>query len=94
MTRFRIADDVAWVSQEDLDTGGVPTAYVARLPGGPPTTLGGPACVVWLALVDGGSHEEITVAVAHLWDAPAAEISDDVLSLIQHLVGIGLVSRD
>ena len=34
MTRYRIADDVAWVSQDDLDTDAVPSAYVARLPQG------------------------------------------------------------
>ena len=30
MTRYRIADDVAWVSHEDLDSDGVPSAYVTR----------------------------------------------------------------
>ena len=55
MTTYRIADDVAWVSREDLDDGAVPTAYAAHLPDGPPITLEGSACVVWLAVADGGT---------------------------------------
>lgn len=92
MTRYRIADDVAWVSLEGLDTDGVPSAYVTRLPQGPPTTLEGPACVVWLALVDGGSHDEITTAAAQMWDIDPAAISGDVHDLIGQLVDVGLVS--
>jgi hypothetical protein len=92
MTRYRIADDVAWVSHEDLDTGGVPSAYAARLPLGPPTTLDGPACVVWLALADGGSHDELTRAAAQMWGADPADISGDVLGLLEELVGLGLAT--
>ena len=92
MTRYRIADDVAWVSDEDLDSGSVPSAYVTRVPQGPPTTLEGPACVVWLALADGGSHEEITAAAALMWGVEPAEISADVLALVEELVGAGLAT--
>ncbi len=92
MTRYRIADDVAWVSHEDLDCDGVPSAYVARLPQGPPTTLEGSACVVWLALADGGSHEEITRAAALMWGVEPADISADVLALVEELVGVGLAT--
>ena len=92
MTHYRIADNVAWVSQEELDSGGVPTAYVTRLPDGPPTTLEGPACVVWLALADGGSHDQITTAAATLWGAEPASISRDVLALVEELVGAGLAT--
>ena len=56
MTHYRIADDVAWVSHEELDADGCPSAYVTRLPQGPPTTLEGSGCVVWLALADGGTR--------------------------------------
>ena len=92
MTRYRIADDVAWVSHEDLDAGGLPSAYVARLPQGPPTTLEGPACVVWLALADTGSHEEITSAAALMWGAEPAQISGDVRALVERLIGLGLAT--
>ena len=93
MTCYRIADDVAWVSHEDLDAGGVPAAYVTRLPQGPPTTLEGTACVIWLALADGGSHDEITRAAAQMWDADPDQIGGDVLALIGELVDLGLVSQ-
>ncbi|MCF6376265.1 PqqD family protein [Nocardioides KLBMP 9356] len=92
MTRYRIADDVAWVSHEDLDNGGTPTAYVTRLPQGPPTTLEGPACVVWLALAEGGSPAEITAAAAQMWGAEPADIDEDVLSLVEELVRLDLVT--
>ena len=94
MSRYRIADDVAWVSEEALDTGGVPSAYVARLPQGPPVTLEGSGCVVWLALVEGGSPDEITAAAARMWETDAAAIKDDVLTLIEELVRAGLAAAD
>ena len=92
MTHYRIADDVAWVSSEELDADGVPAAYVTRLPQGPPTTLEGPACVVWLALADSGTHEEITAAAALMWGVEPADISADVLATVQELVGVGLAT--
>ena len=92
MTRYRIADDVAWVSHEELDSDGVPSAYVTLLPQGPPRTLEGPACVVWLALADGGSHEEIATAAALMWGVAPADISADVLALVEELVALGLAT--
>jgi len=92
MSRYRIADDVAWVSHEELDNGETPSAYVARLPQGPPTTLEGPACVVWLALAEGGSHADIAAAAAQMWGAEVTDISDDVLALVEELVRLGLVT--
>ena len=55
MSTLRIADDVAWLSREDLDDGGTPMAYVALLPTGRPLALEGSACLVWLAVADGGT---------------------------------------
>ena len=92
MTRYRIADDVAWVSQEDLDVHGVPTAYVTSLPYGPPTTLEGTSCVVWLALADGGTEAEISAAAAHLWGADPAQVTTDVVALLDFLVRAGLAT--
>ena len=92
MTRYRIADDVAWVSHEELDADSLPSAYVARVPHGPPTTLEGPACVVWLALAEGGSRDEIAATAALMWDIDPDEIRDDVLVLVEELVALGLAS--
>ena len=69
VTTYRIADDVAWVSLEDLDVDGIPSAYVARLPHGRPMTLEGSACLVWLALADGGTLDEIAATAAAMSDA-------------------------
>lgn len=92
--RFSIADDVAWVSQDDLDDGDEPMAYVARVPGGPPILLEGSGCVVWLALADGGTLAEITAAAAEMTGAAVDEISEDVATLVDQLVAIRVARED
>ena len=92
--RYRIADDVAWVSQEDLDGGDVPTAYLTRVPGGPPILLEGSGCVVWLALAEGGTMEELIAAAAAMTDATEDEVSEDVETLVDQLVVIRVVRED
>ena len=94
MMRFSVADDVAWVSQDDLDDGDEPMAYVTRVPGGPPILLEGSGCVVWLALADGGTLEEITAAAAQMTGAAVAEISEDVATLVDQLVAIRVARED
>ena len=91
MTRYRIADDVAWVSEEDLDGGDTPTAYLTRVPGGPPILLEGSGCVVWLALAEGGTMDDVVAAAAAMADAPEYRIRDDVETLVDQLVIIGVV---
>ena len=92
--RYRIADDVAWVSHADLDGGDVPTAYLARLPGGPPILLEGSACLIWLALADGGTLEELTESAAAMSGTAAEEISGDVEMMLDQLVAIRVVRED
>ena len=94
MTRYRIADDVAWVSQDDLDAAEEPTAYITRLPTGPPILLEGSGCLVWLALADGGSMDELITAVAAMSGASTDEIKDDVETLVDMLAVIRLVRED
>ena len=91
---YRIADDIAWVSEEDLDGGEVPTAYLTRLPKGPPILLEGSGCVVWLAIAEGGTLAEITAAAAAMTDAAPEEISADVATLVDQLVVIGVVCEE
>lgn len=92
--RYRIADDVAWVSNEDLDGDGIPTAYLSRVPGGPPIMLEGSACLVWLTLADGGTMEELTMGAAAMSESTADEISDDVAMMVDQLVAIRVVRED
>ncbi|WP_210649307.1 PqqD family protein [Nocardioides sp. SYSU D00065] len=92
--RYRIADDVAWVSEDGLDVGDVPTAYLARVPRGMPIMLEGSGCVVWLALAEGGTLEEVTAAAAAMSDADPDQISADVADLVDQLVVIGVVRED
>lgn len=93
-TVYRVGDDVAWVSQEDLDDGASPMAYVARLPTGRPLALEGSACLVWLAVSDGGTLEEIAATAAQMAGVEAADITDDVRTLIDSLLATGLVQAD
>lgn len=92
--RYRIADDVAWVSQEDLDGGDVPTAYLARVPRGMPILLEGSGCVVWLALAEGGTMDDVIAAASTMAGAEADEIREDVETLVDQLVIIGVVTEE
>ena len=94
MTRYRIADDVAWVSEVELDGGETPTAYLTRLPKGPPILLEGSGCVVWLALADGGTLDELVGATAAMSGSSVEEIRDDVETLVDQLVIIGVARED
>ena len=94
MTSYRIADDVAWVSLEDLDVDDIPSAYVALLPHGHPMTLEGSACLVWLALADGGTLDEIATAAAEMADTDVDRVRSDVTSMVEALVDDGLATRD
>ena len=94
MTRYRIADDVAWVSEEGLDGGDTPTAYLTRVPGGPPILLEGSGCVVWLALAEGGTMDDVVAAAAAMADVVEDQIREDVETLVDQLVIIGVVRDD
>lgn len=92
--RYRIADDVAWVSQEDLDGGEEPTAYLTRVPRGMPILLEGSGCVVWLALAEGGTMDEVVAATSAMSGVAEADIREDVETLVDQLVVIGVVSEE
>lgn len=94
MTTFHIADDVAWVSRHDLDDGTIPMAYAAVLPTGRPVVLEGSACVVWLAVADGGTLDDIIGASALMAETDPDSIRDDVRALVDSLVAGGLVRAD
>ena len=91
MTTYAIADDVAWVSREDLDSGEHPVAYVAPLPHGPAVVLEGSACLVWLLVAQGGTLADIAAGAGELAELPAAEVIGGVEALLTDLVAMGVV---
>lgn len=92
MTVYRIADDVAWVSREELDQGGEPMAYVTRLPDGPALALSGSACLVWLAIHDGGTVSEIAQRVSDDAGLDPVDVRADVEQLLADLTQAGVLS--
>jgi hypothetical protein len=59
-----------------------------------PIMLEGSGCLVWLALADGGTLEEVTAAAAAMSDAAVDDIRDDVAELVDQLVVIGVVREE
>lgn len=91
MTTYAIADDTAWVSREELDSGDSPVAYVARLPHGPTIVLEGSACLVWLLVADGGTLEDIARGAAEQAGLATHEVVDDVEAVLSELIDVGVV---
>ena len=99
MTSYRVADDVAWVSSEELDVGEEPTAYVVALPRGPAIVLDGSACVVWLAVAEGGTRDDVVDRALDLGGivldgVDHAAVASDTLALLDGLVRAGVVTHD
>ena len=99
MTSYRVADDVAWVSSEELDVGEEPTAYVVALPRGPAIVLDGSACVVWLAVAEGGTRGEVidralALGGIALAGVDRAAVESDTRELLDGLVRAGVVTLD
>lgn len=94
MTRLRVADDVAWVARSAVDGVESTTVYVSRLPRGPAVVLQDSAYVVWLAVVDGGSLDDVVDRTAELAGQDAASIRVDVAAAVSDLVNHGLVREE
>lgn len=91
MTSYTVADDIAWVSREDLDSGEGPVAYVASLPQGPTMVLEGSACLVWLLVAEGGTLDDIARGAAEQADLATEDVIGDVEILLTELVDAGVV---
>ena len=89
VTTYEIAPDIAWVSRDEYDTDDRPVAYVATLPHGPTIVLEGPACLVWLALAEGGTLEEIVATTADQVEETSDAMTRDVEALLNRLVELG-----
>lgn len=91
MTSYSIADGVAWVSRQELDSGDLPVAYVASLPHGPAMVLRDSACLVWLLVAEGGTLDDIAHGAADMAELEPAEVIGDVELLLTDLVDAGVV---
>ena len=73
-----------WVRADD-------TAYVARLPDGPPLVLAGPGALVWDAIVEGGEVEDVVARVAAAAAESEAAVRPGVEAFVAGLVEAGVV---
>lgn len=87
--RLAIADDVAWVPDDQSAT-----VYVTRPPDGEPVVLEGSAGWVWRALAGGaGDAEAVALAAAALaGTAVDDDIRTDVRRFLDRLLDAGLVA--
>lgn len=92
MTTYRIAPDTAWVSRDEYFTDDQPVAYISSLPHGPTMVLEGSACLVWLALAEGGTLAQIVTATADQVEETSDALSGDVETLLNRLVELGVAS--
>ena len=83
---LRVASGTGWVER-----GG--TVYAAALPDGPPLVLAGAAAVVWGAVTQGGTLDEVSGRVADEVGSPAEVVAADVATFVAGLVDAGLVVR-
>ena len=81
-----IAPRTAWLERDG-------TVYAAPLPDGPPFVLAGAGAVIWLALAEGGTLEEVTRGVADAVGSPAEAVAADVAVFVGGLVDTGLAIR-
>jgi hypothetical protein len=86
----RRGDRVAWL---DLADRGEDALYVSTLPDGPPMVLRSTAALIFLVAVEGGTVDEVVARVAAEADQPADAIRDDVVTFLDELVRLGLISR-
>lgn len=80
----RVADACAWVEQAG-------TVFVAALPDGPPLVLEGSGALVWQALLDGGTVDEVVGRVAEAAGESAATVAPAVVRFLDDLVAAGVL---
>ena len=82
-----VAAGTGWVERDG-------TVYAAPLPDGPPFVLAGAAAVVWRAVAQGGTLDDVTRRVADEVGSPAEVVTADVATFVAGLVDTGLVVRE
>jgi hypothetical protein len=81
---LRVGRRCGWVEQ-----GG--TVYVARLPEGPPLVLDGSGAVVWTALLDGGTLDDVVARVAEATGESAPVVAAGVEGFVEGLLAAGVL---
>jgi hypothetical protein len=81
---------VAWL---DMAERGEDVVYATTLPDGPPLVLRGSAGLIFAIAADGGTVEEVVTLVSEASGAESAQIRDDVVGFVDHLVSLGLLQR-
>ncbi len=80
----RVADACGWVEQDGI-------VYVAALPDGPPLVLEGSGALVWRALLDGGTVEQVVARAAEAAGESAAAVGPAVTRFLDDLVRAGVL---
>lgn len=84
MRTLRIGHRCGWVEQ-----GGI--VYAAHLPDGPPLVLDGSGAVVWAALVEGGTLEDLVARVAAATGESAQVVAAGVEGFVDGLLAAGVL---
>ncbi len=67
--------------------------YVAALPDGPPLVLEGSGALVWSALLDGGTVDDVVARVAEASAESAEAVAPAVGAFVDDLVAAGVLDR-
>jgi hypothetical protein len=87
-----LADRVAWLDMAEMVGAAEDVVYVSLLPDGPPLVLRSTAGLIFVTAVDGGTEDEIVDRVATFAELPADDLRPDVLTFLDHLVSLGLLT--
>jgi hypothetical protein len=82
----RVRDACGWVEQDG-------TVFVAALPDGPPLVLEGSSVLVWAAVVEGGTVDEVVARVAVAAGESAGAVAPGVTAFVDGLVAAGALER-
>ncbi len=87
-----LADRVAWLDMAEMAGSGEDVVYASLLPDGPPLVLQGTAGLIFVAAVDGGTPDDVLARVAALAELSPDDLRLDVLTFLDHLVTLGLLT--
>ncbi len=80
----RVATACGWVEQDGR-------VYAAALPDGPPLVLEGSGSLVWHAVLEGGTLDDVVERVAEAAGESAGTVAAPVTGFVEDLVAAGLL---